>query len=69
MSRRGLSRAARKDLANELDSVLTTFEELTDSSVQNVKEELTYDSRYIAEFVYELQEVLRVLDKEEQLIK
>ena len=66
---RGMSAKQRKELANELDSSLTTFEELTNSLTQNVNEELTYDSRFIAEFIFELQEVLRVLDKEEQLIK
>lgn len=69
MSVRGLTRRARLDLANELDSTLTSFEELTDSSVQNTHEELTYDSRFIAEFIDQLQEVLRVLDKEEELIR
>ncbi len=67
--RRGMSKRARLDLANELDSVLTSFEELTDSLTQSVNEDLRYDARYIAEFIYELQEILRVLDVEEQLIK
>ena len=66
---RGMSKRARIDLANELDSVLTSFEVETDDKVQDEKEGLTYDSRFIAEFIFELQEVLRVLDVEEQLIK
>ncbi len=69
MRRRGMSKQARIDLANELDSVLTSFEVETDDKVQSVKEELTYDARFIADHIYELQEVLRVLDVEEQLIK
>ncbi len=69
MSIRGMSARARRDLANELDSVLTSFEVETDDQVASVKEELTYDSRFIADHIFELQEVLRVLDREEQLIK
>ncbi len=69
MSIRGLSRRARLDLANELDSSLTSFEEYTNSLVQSEREELTYDARFVAEFVFEIQEILRVLDKEEELIK
>ena len=64
-----LTRKQRKNLANELDSVLTSFEEITDSLTQSQQEELTYDSRYIAEFITQLQDILIVLDKEQQLIK
>ncbi len=66
---RGMSKRARRDLANELDSVLTSFEMYTEDLTQSVKEELTYDSRFVADHIYELQEILRVLDVEEQLIK
>ncbi len=69
MSIKGLSRRERKDLANELDSVLTEFEELTAQEVVSVKEEILYDARYVAEFIGQLQEILRVLDKEEELIR
>ena len=69
MSRRGLTRRARLDLANELDSVLTEYEGLTAQEVQNEHEEILYDARYVAEFITQLQEVLRVLDREQELIK
>jgi len=64
-----MSARARRDLANELDSALTSFEEYTDSLTQSVNEELLYDSRFIADHINLIQEVLIVLDREEQLIK
>ena len=66
---RGITRGTRRRIANDLDSVLTDFEEYVEDQQQDENENLLLDSRAVSDHIGALQDILRKLDREEQLIK
>lgn len=63
-----LNTEERKDLANELDSYLTSFEMYVEDQMQDENENLLLDARAIADHIGGLQDVLERLDLEHELI-
>ena len=64
-----IGRRKRRDLANKLDSALTSLEEDSGGTDVNGEHVLTFTEDQLMAIITELQEVLRELDIEQELIK